>query len=154
MNKNLTTACATAIFLVLSFNSCRKDGLNSATAKKIQYRWERISASSATDYLDGRAVTWTVRPAIPGNYLEYNSDGYFSAIYIGGIVTKFQYKVDGNKILSLLAGGVSQATTPLYTDTTLITYVDDHLLVLSQTKHYGSGAYRAKSLYIDSLKKK
>jgi len=40
-----------------------ESGMNSATAKKIQYRWERISTSSTTDYLDGRAIYRTVAPS-------------------------------------------------------------------------------------------
>ena len=153
MNKNLTITCVAVAFLVVSFLSCKKNGLNSDAAKKIQYRWERISGSSATDYQDGRTVSWTVRPAIPGTYLEFSNDGYFYDVYSSGSTTKYQYKVDGNKILYLFAGGSSQATTPQYTDTTFINHVDDHLLVLFHRKYFLSGAYSHINLFIDSLKK-
>lgn len=151
MNKNLTIACVAVAFFVVSFASCRKDGMNSDAAKKIQYRWERTSRSSATDYLDGRTVTWTVRPAMPGAYLEFSSDGYFSDIYSVGS-TKYQYKVDGDKILFLLAGS-SRATTPQYTDTAFINHVDDHLLVLFHRKYFLSPAYNYIDEFIDSLKR-
>ena len=151
MNKKLTVACVTVAFFVVSFVSCRKDGINSDAAKKIQYRWERISGSSATDYLDGRTVTWTVRPATPGTYLEFGSDGYFSNVYSSGS-TKYEYKVDGDKILYLLAGP-SRATTPQYTDTTFIKHVDHHLLVLFRRKYFISPAYKYVDEFIDSLKR-
>ena len=93
----------------------QKDGMNSDAAKKIQYRWENSSGSTATDYLDGRAVIWTVRAAIPGTYREFGSDGFFTDVYGSGSA-RFQYKVDGDKILYLAAGS-SPATTPHYTDT-------------------------------------
>ena len=151
MNKNVIITCVAIGFIVLLLASCRKDGLNSDTAKKIQHRWESISGSSATDYLDGRTVTWTVRTGIPGTYREYSSDGYFSDYYNPGS-TKFQYKVDGNNILFLGAGS-SRATTPQYTDTTFINYVDDHLLILSHRKYFLSPAYNYINEYIDSLKR-
>jgi hypothetical protein len=151
MNKNLTIACAAVASFVVLFVSCRKDGLNSATAQKIQYRWERISGSSATDYLDGRNVTWTVRTAVPGTYLEFGSDGYFSDIY-GASSTKYQYAVDADKILYLYAGS-SRATTPQYTDTDFVSHVDDHLLVLFHRKYFLSPAYNYVDEFIDSLKK-
>lgn len=154
MNKNLSFACVAVAFFVISFVSCKKDGLNSDTAKKIQYRWERISGSSATDYLDGRTITWTIWPASSNTYLEFNSDGYFYDVYSSGSNTRYRYKVDGNKILYLVAAaGSSHATTPQYTDTSIINYVDDHLLVLSRKKYFVSGAYSYINLHIDSLKK-
>jgi len=151
MNKNLTISCVAVAFFVVSSVSCRKDGMNSNAAKKIQYRWERISGSSATDYLNGRAVIWRVRPAIPGTYLEFSSHGYFSDIYSVGS-TKYRYKVNGDKILYLLAG-TSRATTPQYTDTAFVKYVDDHLLVLFGRKYFLSPAYNYIDQYIDSLKR-
>lgn len=125
--------------------------MNSDAAKKIQYRWERISSSSATDYLDGRAVIWTRRPGGPGTYVDFGSDGYFSNIYSFGS-TKYQYKVDGDKILYLVAGP-DRATTPKYTDTAFINYVDDHLLVLHYRKYFLSPAYNYVDKIIDSLKR-
>src|SRR4051812_15188293 len=151
MNKNLTIACVAVAFFVVPFVSCRKDAMNSDAAKKIQYRWERISGSSATDYLDGRTVTWIVRPAITDTYLEFGSDGYFYDVHGVGS-TKYQYKVDGDKILSLVAGS-SRATTPQYTDTAFINHVDDHLLVLFHRKYFSSGSYKYMDEFIDSLKK-
>jgi hypothetical protein len=150
MNKNLIIACVAFTFFVVLLVSCKKDGLNSDEAKKIQYKWERISTSSATDYLDGRTVTWTVKPAA-GTYLEFDGDGYYYDIYTFGS-TKYQYAVDGNKILSLQAA-TSRATTPHYTDTAFINYVDDHLLVLFHRKYFSSGAYSYLNESIDSLKK-
>lgn len=147
MAKSLTTACIVIVFIIVSFTSCRKDGMNSAMAKKIQYRWERTSSSFATDYLDGRAVTWTVRQTSPGIYLEFGNDGYYTS---GS--TKYDYKVDGDKILSLLAAP-TRATTPQYTDTAFIRYVDDHLLVLFHRKYFLSPAYNYMDEYIDSLKR-
>ena len=152
MNKNLIIACVAVTFFVVLFVSCRKDGLNSDEAKKIQYKWERISLSSATDYLDGRTVTWTVKPAAAGTYLDFGSDGYYYDVYANGGSTKYQYAVDGNKILSLLAGS-SRATTPHYTDTAFINYVDDHLLVLFHRNYFSSGSYSYLDESIDSLKK-
>ncbi len=145
-------ACVAVACFVVSFVSCKKDGLNSDTAKKIQYRWERVSSSNATDYLDGRAITWSVKPTPPGNYREFNSDGYYYDVY-SSFTIRYQYKVTKNKILYLLAGSSSQATTPQYTDTTAIDYVDDHLLVLSKRKYFVSGSYSHLSLSVDSLKK-
>lgn len=151
MNKNLTIVCVAVAFFVVLFVSCRKDGMNSDAAKKIQYRWEHFSGSSATDYLNGRTVTWTVRPAIPGTYLEFSSDGYFYDVYTVGS-TKYQYKVDGDKILYFLAGS-SRATTPQYTDTAFINYVDDHLLILYHRKYFLSPGYNYMDEVIDSLKR-
>ncbi len=150
MNKSLAVVYVAIAFVALPFVSCKKDGLNSPMAKKIQYRWERVSQSSATDYLDGRALIWTVTPAVSGSYLEFHDDGYY---YSGNnsSSTKFEYKVDGEKILSLLAG--PSRTTPQYTDTSFIDHVDDHLLVLSRRKYFSSGAYGYVYQYIDSLKK-
>lgn len=125
--------------------------MNSGEAKKIQYQWELINGSSATDYLDGRTVTWTVKPALPGTYFEFSSDGYFYQVYSFGSI-KYQYKVDGDKILYLIAGS-SQATTPQYTDTNFIKHVDDHLLVLFHRKYFSSPAYNYVDEYIDSLKR-
>ena len=151
MNKTSVTFCLLMTLLVASLLSCRKDGLNSAMAKKIQYRWERISTSSMTDYLDGRAIYWTVAPSLPGNYLQFDNDGYFYANY-GSYSVKYDYKVDGDKILSLVAAP-SRATTPQYTDTAIIQQVDDHLLILSRRKYFLSGAYSYINEYIDSLKR-
>lgn len=150
MNKTLPIA-SVLIVLFISFTSCRKDGMHSAEAKKIQYRWERISSGSSTDYLDGRPVTWTVRRSLPGIYLEFKSDGYFYDNYNPGS-TKYQYKVDGDRILYLYAGS-SRATTPQYTDTSFIKHVDDHLLVLYSRKYFLSPAYNYMNEYIDSLKR-
>jgi len=147
MNKISATFCLLISLLAVSLLSCRKDGLNSPIAKKIQYRWERISRSSATDYLDGRAVYWTVTPSPPGYYVEFQNDGYFY-----DNTTKYDYKVDGDKILSLLAAQ-SRPTTPQYTDTTFIKQVDDHLLVLFRRNYYISGSYSQLDQYLDSLKR-
>jgi hypothetical protein len=151
MNKISFAFCLLVTLLAVSLLSCKKDGLNSATAKKIQYKWERISVSTTTDYLDGRAVTWTNHPAQPGYYVEFNSDGYFYTTY-GANSTKYQYKVDGDKILSLMAG-ISRFTTPQYTDTAVVRQADDHLLVLYRRSYYISGAYAYLNESIDSLKR-
>lgn len=129
----------------------KKMGWIQTRLKKIQYRWENSSGSTATDYLDGRAVIWTVRAAIPGTYREFGSDGFFTDVYGSGSA-RFQYKVDGDKILYLAAGS-SPATTPHYTDTAFIKYVDDHLLVLFHRKYFSSPAYSYVDEFIDSLKK-
>ncbi len=120
-------------------------------AKKIQYKWERISSSSTTDYLDGRGLSWTYRPAQPGNYMQFDTDGYFYTIY-GSSSSRFDYKVDGDKILYLRAAP-SRATTPQYTDTVSIKEVNDHLLVLFKRVYYISGAYSQVDEYLDSLKR-
>lgn len=152
MNKNPIIACVAIALFVVPFLSCRKDGMNSAEAKRIQYHWDRVSSSSATDYQNGRTVTWITSPSYPGSYLEFGSDGYFYDYYGFGGSTKYRYKVDGNKILYLAAGS-SPATTPQYSDTTFINYVDDHLLVLLHRKYFSSGTYHYMDEVIDSLKK-
>lgn len=152
MNKNLIITSIAVTFFVVTFVSCRKDGLHSDEAKKIEYKWDYYSHSSATDYLDGRAVTWTTKPAAPGTYLDFGSDGYYYDVYANGGSTKYQYAVDGNKILSLVASATG-ATTPHYTDTAVINYVDDHLLVLYHRNIFSSGAYSYMDESIDSLKK-
>jgi hypothetical protein len=131
--------------------SCKKDGLNSALAKKIQFRWERISSSSTTDYLDGRPLYWTVSQAPAGYYLQFDNDGYFYDAWVTN-TSKYEYKVDGDRILSLGAAP-TRPTTPQYTDTAFINYVDDHLLVLWRRKYFISGAYSYLDRSIDSLKR-
>lgn len=59
MNKNPIIAFVAIALFVVPFLSCRKDGMNSAEAKRIQYHWDRVSSSSATDYQNGRTVTCT-----------------------------------------------------------------------------------------------
>jgi len=103
------------------------------------------------DYLDGRPTYWTVNTAAPGNYLEFKGDGYMYKIS-GTYATKYEYKVSGNEILSLLAGN-DRFTTPQYTDTVTVKQVDDHLLVLTHKSYYISGAYAYTTEYLDSLKK-
>jgi len=151
MKKTSVTFCLFTALLTTLLLSCKKDGLNSPMAKKIQYKWERTSRSSSTDYLDGRAVTWSTTPAQPGNFLQFDNDGYFYANY-GSFTSKYQYKVDGEKILSLAAAS-SRPTTPQYTDTTYIKQADDHLLVLYSRSYYISGAYSQLNQYLDSLKR-
>lgn len=145
------SSCLILAFLAISLMACKKNGMNPATAKKIQYRWENISSSSSTDYLDGRPLTWTVRQASPGNYTQFDNDAYMYRIY-PTFTLKYDYKVDGDKILYLLAAS-SRPTTPQYTDTSFIKYVDDNLLVLSKKKYFSSGAYAYIDETIDSLKK-
>ena len=151
MKKLYVTNCLLVTFCMATLIACKKDGLNSANAKQIQYRWERFSTATQTNYFDGRALYWTVNPTPPGNYTEFNSDGYF---YTGtaSYTTKYQYKVDGDKILSLLAPP-SRPTTPQYTDTAIIRKVDDHLLVLYRRYYYISGAYIQLNETLDSLKR-
>ena len=151
MKKTSINFCLLITLLTASLLSCRKNGLDSPTAKKIQYRWERISSSSVTDYLDGRAIYWTTTPIPPGYYIEFNNNGYFYDISSSSS-TKYEYKVDGDKILSLLAG-LDRFTTPQYTDTAFIKQADDHLLVLFRRKYFISGAYSQMNEYLDSLKR-
>ena len=151
MKKFSITFCLLLTVVAASLLSCKKDGMNSAIAKNIQYRWERTSSSSTTDYLDGRAVYWTTSQVPPGNFLQFDNDSYFYRIS-GSSSDKYQYKVDGEKILYLNAGN-DRFTTPQYTDTAFITYVDDHLLVLFNRRYYISGAYSYLKQSIDSLKK-
>ena len=151
MNKTSVIFCLLITLLAVSLSSCRKDGMNSAMAKKIQYRWEQISFSSTTDYLDGRAIYWTNTPAQPGHYIEFHNDGYFYDIF-GSNSAKFEYKVDGDKILSLRAGS-SRYTTPQYTDTAFIKQVDDHLLVLFRRSYFLSPPYSYMNESLDSLKR-
>jgi hypothetical protein len=151
MNKTSVSFCLLLALLAASLVSCSKKGLDSPMAKKIQFRWERTSSSSTTDYLDGRPVYWINRQAPPGYYLEFQDNGYFYTIN-GSSSTKYDYKVDGDKILSLLAAP-SRATTPQYTDTAFIKQVDEHLLVLFRRKYFISGAYSYLDMSIDSLKK-
>jgi hypothetical protein len=143
--------CLILALLTISFMACKKNGINSAMAKKIQYRWESISSSSSTDYLDGRPLIWTVRQASPGYYTQFDNDAYMYRTF-PGFTLKYDYKVDGDKILYLLAAS-SRPTTPQYTDTSFIKYVDDNLLVLSKKKYFSSGAYAYIDETIDSLKK-
>lgn len=138
-------------FLATSFIACKKKGINSPNGKKIQYRWENISSSNATDYLDGRPLIWTVSQASPGIYTQFDNDAYMYLTY-PAFTLKYFYKVDGDKILYLVAAG-SRPTTPQYTDTSFIRYVDDHLLVLYSRKYFSSGAYAYINEKIDSLKK-
>jgi hypothetical protein len=145
--KKITSSIVIAL-IALSIFSCKKDGLNSPTAKKIQYKWERTSVSLATDYRNGLPVTWGTQQIAPGtSFLEIKSDGYMYANS-----TKYQYKVDGDKLLSVLAGN-ERFTTPQYTDTAIVKEVSDHLLVLSSRTIYVSGAYSYEKLYLDSLKR-
>jgi len=150
--KNISVARLLLLtLLTVSFLSCRKDGMHSKTAKKIQYRWERISNSSMTNYLDSYITPWTVKPAPPGLYIEFADNGYM--YYISGSSTdKFQYKVDGDKILSVRNEG-TRFTTPQYTDTAFIKQVDDHLLILQRRYYFLSTGYSYISESIDSLKK-
>lgn len=147
MNRHSVISPSLLILLTILLFSCRKDGMNSPMAKKIQYRWELSSRTSRLDYLDGRDASWNTITMPPGSFLEYHDDGYY---YSGS--TKYQYKVTGETILSLRAG-IDRFTTPQYTDTAQIRYVDDHLLVLYKRSYYISGAYAQLNEYIDSLKK-
>ncbi len=151
MKKMSVLFCLLLALVAASLLSCKKDGLNSAMAKKIQYRWEWISSSSTTDYLDGRPNFWTYRQSAPGSYTQFDSDGY-SYFISGSNSSKSQYKVDGDKILSLRAAP-TRPTTPQYTDTAFINHVDDHLLVLWRRKYFISGAYSYVDRSIDSLKR-
>lgn len=143
--------CLVLALLAISFIGCKKTGMNSATAKKIQYRWQNISSSSTTDYLDGRALIWTVRQASPGTYTQFDKDAYMYMIN-PSFTGKYDYKVVGDKILYLVAAP-SRPTTPQYTDTSFIKYVDDNFLVLFSRKYFSSGAYAYINERIDSLKK-
>jgi len=137
--------------LTVSFLSCRKDGMNSKSAKKIQYRWERISSSSMTNYVDSYVTPWLVKQAPPGVYIEFSDDGYFYQTF-GSTTARYQYKVDGDKILSVYNEG-TRFTTPQYTDTNFIKHVDDHLLVLTKRQYFLSPGYSYINEYLDSLKK-
>lgn len=140
-------ACLSAFLL-----SCKKSGLNSATAKKIQFRWSYVNTSSTADYLDGMPLIWTVRQAPAGNFIEFDNDGNMSYIY-PTLVTKRYYEVNGDKILHLYAGG-TRPTTPQYTDTFFVRHVDDNLLVLFRREYVkNGGVLLAISQTIDSLKK-
>jgi hypothetical protein len=143
--------CLILAFLATSFMACKKNGMNSAMAKKIQYRWERISLSFTTDYLDGRPLIWRVSQAFPGTYTQFDNDAYMYQTF-PGYTAKYDYKVDGDKILYLVAAP-TRPTTPQYTDTSFIRYVDDNLLVLYNRKYFSSGAYAYLDERIDSLKK-
>ncbi len=150
--KNISLARLLSLMLLtVSFLSCRKDGMHSTTAKKIQYRWERISSSSMTNYLDTYVTPWTVNPTPPGLYTEFVDDGFFYQIS-GSSTMRFQYKVDGDKILSVHNEG-TRFTTPQYTDTNFIKQVDDHLLILYKRYYFLSPGYSYINEYIDSLKK-
>jgi hypothetical protein len=151
MKSILLSMCIVLTLFATSFMACKKNGLNSASAKKIQYRWQNISSSSATDYLDGRPLIWTVRQASPGIYTQFDNDGYMYRT-TPSFTEKYVYKVDGDKILYLGVTG-SRPTTPKYTDTSFIKYVDNSLLVLSSRKYFSSGAYAYLDQRIDSLKK-
>lgn len=151
MKKISISCCLLLTLFSTSLLSCRKDGMNSAIAKNIQYRWERASVTSTIDYLDGRDVIWTTSQVSPGNFLQYDNDAYFYSIN-ASYTTKYQYKVDGEKILYLMAGN-DRFTTPQYTDTAFIKHVDDHLLVLYNRRYYISGAYAYLKQSIDSLKR-
>ncbi len=131
--------------------ACKKDGLNTAIAKKIQHKWQLTSSTYTTDYLDSRPLIWTVRQASPGNYTQFDNNGDLYQTYTGSTI-KYYYKVDGDKILSLPAAP-TRPTTPQYTDTSLISYVDDTLLVLNKRKYFSSGAYAYIDKRFDSLKK-
>jgi hypothetical protein len=137
--------------LIMSFLACKKDGLNSPLAKKIQYRWESSSSAYTTDYLDGRPLIWTVRQSSPGYYTQFDNDGSMYNIF-PSFTSKYYYKVDNDKILSLVAAP-TRPTTPQYTDTSFIRYVNDTLLVLYKRKYFSSGAYAYIDESIDSLKK-
>jgi hypothetical protein len=125
--------------------------MHSEMARKIQYRWERISSSSKTDYFNSYVTTWTVKPATPGLYTEFSGDGFFYQIS-GSSSSRFQYKVDGDKILSVHNEG-TRFTTPQYTDTSFIKQVDDHLLILYKRAYFLSPGYSYLNEYLDSLKK-
>lgn len=147
MKSTLLSICL-ILALTASFMACKKDGMNSEMAKKIQYRWERISTSSATDYLNGRPLIWS-RQAASGTYTQWDNDAYMYQIY-PTVTFKYDYKVDGNKILYLRAAA-TRPTTPQYTDTSFIKYVDDHLLVVFNRRYFSSGAYAYSDVSIDSL---
>lgn len=151
MKNTLLYICLIMALLATSFMACKKNGMNSDMAKKIQYRWENISSSFTTDYFDGRALIWTVRQASPGTYTQFDNDAYMYKIY-PNFTLKYDYKVDGERIL-YLAAAASRPTTPKYTDTSFIKYVDDNLLVLFSRKYFSSGSYSYMDENIDSLKK-
>lgn len=90
---------------------------------------------------------WTTIPAQPGSFMDIKEDGYFF-----DYASKFQYKVEGDKIMYLLAG-VDRFTTPQYKDTLVIKEVNDNLLVLYRQYYYVSGAYQHLEKRLDSLKK-
>jgi hypothetical protein len=152
MKSTLPCICLLLAFLGISFMACKKDGMNSAMAKKIQYRWEYISSSTTTDYLDGSTLVWTVSRGTPGIYTRFD-DNAIMYQELPSFTIKYYYKVDGEKILFLAAGSSSRPTTPQYTDTSFIRYVDDNLLVLSSRKYFSSGAYAYIKQKIDSLKR-
>ena len=133
--------------MTLFFLSCRKDGMRSPFAQKIQYRWERISTSTVTDYLDGRSVSSSTTAAEPGSYMEFRDDGYFFNYQL-----KYQYKVEGDRIMYVLAGS-DRFTTPQYKDTLGIQEVNEHLLVLNRQYYFVAGSYRYLKKTVDSLKK-
>lgn len=147
MKKMSVTQCLLIMLFAVCLVSCRKDGMHSAMAKRIQHKWQRISSSSRIVYSDIPATPWVVIPGQPDSYLDFHDNGYFYSN-----TTKFQYKVDGDKILSILAG-VDRFTTPQYTDTIFIKEVNDHLLVLSNPSYYGSTGYSYVTERLDSLKR-
>ena len=151
MKNTPLSICLILGVLATSFMACKKNGINSAMAKKIQYRWENISSSFTTDYLDGRPLIWTVHKALSGTFTQFDNDAYMYKIS-PNFTLKYDYKVDGDKILYLIAAP-TRPTTPQYTDTSFIRYVDDNLLVLFSSKYFSSGAYAYIDEKIDSLKK-
>ena len=116
-------------------------------ARKLHYRWERTSSSSIVDYLDERAISWTTVPVQPGNYVEFLDNGYY---YDNNV--KYEYKVEGDRIMRVMAGN-DRYTTPQFKDTIVVREVNDHLLVLYKQYYFVAGAYRHLNKFIDSLKK-
>ena len=151
MKNNSIVLLLSFTLLTVSFLSCRKDGMHSKAAQKIQYRWERISSSNKIDYFTSYVTTWTVNPASPGFYTEFGNDGFFYQTY-GSNSLRYQYKVDGDKILYVHNEG-TRFTTPHYTDTNFIKEVNDHLLILYTRKYFLSPGYSYLNEYLDSLKK-
>jgi len=152
MTKIVKASGSLLIVACLLASACKKTGMNSEEAKKIQFHWSVISHSKTTDYLDGRAISWTVIPALQGAYMQFDHDAYFYTYDGFSIHSKFDYKVEGDKIM-YLGAAASRATTPQYTDTFRIQHVDDTLLVLTSQKYFSSGAYSYVDRFIDSLKK-
>lgn len=152
MKNKSVSVCLGVALLAISFAACKKNGMNSAMAKKIQYRWETISFSVATDYLDGRSLVWTTQQVSPGNnYTQFDNDAVMYQTSLS-YTAKYYYKVDDDKILYLVAAS-TRPTTPQYTDTSFIRYVDDNLLVLYSRRFFSSGSYGYINQRIDSLKK-
>lgn len=151
MNRHLLLMLVSMVIIGGSITSCKKNGMNSPMAKKIQYRWENVSLTYTTDYLDGRNVVWTTKAYAPGTYTQFDNDAYFYKIDPTR-TAKFDYKVDGDKIL-YLGAAPSRPTTPQYTDTAFIKYVDDHLLVLFSRSYFLSPAYNYVNEGIDSLRR-